>query len=53
MGVDILATRNFFVHIGELMAASLACFVVALVLDRTAKGTADAPGPLEQTGRRG
>jgi ABC-type proline/glycine betaine transport system permease subunit len=50
MGVDILATRNFFVHVGELMAASLACFVVALVLDRTAKGTADAPGPLEQTG---
>lgn len=44
MGVDILSTRNFFIHIGELMAASIACFVIALILDRAPKGTTDAPG---------
>jgi hypothetical protein len=35
MGVDLLLTGNFFVHIGELMAASILCFIIALVLDRT------------------
>jgi len=35
MGVDLLMTRNFFVHIGELMAASLFCLALALFLDRT------------------
>jgi len=44
MGVDILSTRNFFIHVGELMAASIACFVIALILDRAPKGTTDAPG---------
>ncbi|GAB6082525.1 hypothetical protein JCM30471_14390 [Desulfuromonas carbonis] len=34
MGVDLLMTRNFFVHIAELMAASIFCFVCALLLDR-------------------
>lgn len=34
MGVDLLLTRNFFVHIAELMAASILCFVCALLLDR-------------------
>ncbi len=35
MGVDLMMTRNFFTHIGELMAASILCFVMAIVLDRT------------------
>lgn len=34
MGVDLLMTRNFFVHIGELMAASIICLIIGLVLDR-------------------
>ncbi len=38
MGVDLMMTRNFFTHIGELMAASIICFVLAIVLDRTPKG---------------
>ena len=44
MGLDILMTRNFFVHVGELMAASILCFVVALVLDRAPKATG-GPSP--------
>lgn len=34
MGADLLMTRNFFVHIAELMAASISCFIIALLLDR-------------------
>lgn len=34
MGVDIMMTRNFFTHVGELMAASIICFVIGIVLDR-------------------
>lgn len=34
MGVDLMMTRDFFVHIGELMAASILCFVIGIVLDR-------------------
>jgi len=34
MGVDLLITRNFFTHVGELMVASILCFVVGIVLDR-------------------
>lgn len=34
MGADLLLTRNFFVHIGELMGASILCLILALVLDR-------------------
>ncbi len=45
MGVDLMMTRNFFVHIGELMAASLLCFVLALLLDRTPKGKPEEPNP--------
>lgn len=41
MGVDLMMTRNFFTHIGELMAASILCFVIAIVLDRTPKGDQD------------
>ncbi|MFO7983154.1 MAG: hypothetical protein R6V08_06850 [Desulfuromonadales bacterium] len=33
MGVDLLMTRNVFVHIGELMAASIICLIIALLLD--------------------
>ncbi len=51
MGVDILSTRNFFVHVGELMAASILCFVIALVLDRDPKGRRGSPGKLDAEGR--
>jgi hypothetical protein len=38
MGVDLLLTRDFFVHIGELMAASIFCFILGLVIDPGASG---------------
>lgn len=38
MGVDLYLTRDFFTHIAELMLASIACFVLALLLDRSASG---------------
>ena len=34
MGVDLLLTRNFFTHIGELMIASMVCFILSIILDR-------------------
>jgi hypothetical protein len=40
MGADLMVTRSLFIHVGELMAASLLCFVSALVVDR---GSAPAP----------
>lgn len=36
MGADLLITGSFFVHVAELMVASIACFIIALVLDRRA-----------------
>ncbi len=33
MGADLLITRDFFTHAAELMAADMACFIMALVLD--------------------
>jgi hypothetical protein len=39
MGVDLMLTRNFFTHIGELMALSIVCFVVGIVLDQGSKTT--------------
>jgi hypothetical protein len=41
MGVDIMITRNFFTHVGELMAASIICFVVGIVLDHTPRDKND------------
>lgn len=41
MGVDLLMTQNFFRHIGELMLASILCFILALVLDHHAGKTID------------
>jgi len=38
MGVDLLITRNFFVHIGELMAASILCFIIGIAIDRGSSG---------------
>ena len=35
MGIDLLLTRDFFTHIGELMATSLLCFAAAIYLDRS------------------
>lgn len=37
MGADLLITRNVFTHIGELMAASILCLVLGIVLDRPPK----------------
>jgi len=34
MGVDLLMTRNFFSHIGELMVLSVLCLAAGIVLDR-------------------
>jgi hypothetical protein len=39
MGVDLLVTRNFFIHVAELMVPSLICFALALFIDR------DPPAP--------
>lgn len=36
MGADLMITQNFFTHVAELMAASIACFIIALLLDRKA-----------------
>jgi len=41
MGVDIMMTRNFFTHVGELMAASIICFVMGIVLDRSPRDRKD------------
>ena len=38
MGIDLMITRNFFTHVGELMVASILCFVIGIVLDRDSKG---------------
>ncbi len=45
MGVDLLSTRNFFVHIGELMMASLLCLVIAIALDHGSSDQASPPTP--------
>jgi ABC-type microcin C transport system permease subunit YejB len=45
MGVDLLITRNFFTHIGELMALSIFCLVLGIVLDRASD---EGKGPKEQ-----
>lgn len=36
MAADLMITKNFFSHVAELMAASIACFIIALLLDRNA-----------------
>ena len=38
MGIDLMMTRDFFTHVGELMIASILCFVVGIVLDRDSGG---------------
>lgn len=43
MGVDLMMTRNFFTHIGELMAASVVCLVIGIVLDRDPKKATSRP----------
>lgn len=37
MGVDLLMTRNFFSHIGELMVLSVLCLAAGIVVDRQPK----------------
>ncbi len=45
MGIDLMLTRSVFIHVGELMAASLGCLVLALVLDGgNTRPAAQAPG---------
>jgi len=44
MAVDLLITGSFFVHIAELMAASILSFVIALVLEHVPEARKDA-GP--------
>ncbi len=39
MGADLMMTGNFFIHVAELMAASITCFIIALLLDRNAEQT--------------
>lgn len=41
MGVDIMMTHSFFIHVGELMAASIICFVMGIVLDRAPRDRND------------
>ena len=36
MGADLMITGSFFVHVAELMAASILSFIIALLLDRRA-----------------
>jgi len=36
MGADLMITGSFFIHTAELMAASISCFIIALLLDRKA-----------------
>ena len=38
MGIDLMMTRNFFTHIGELMVASILCFITGIVLDCGSRG---------------
>ncbi len=38
MGVDMMVTRDFFVHVGELMIASLLCLALGIFIDREKKG---------------
>ncbi len=38
MGADLMITGSFFIHVAELMAASIACFIIALLLDHRASG---------------
>jgi len=45
MGADLLITRNVFTHVAELMIASIACLILALLLDRSASRTSDREDP--------
>ena len=42
MAVDLLITDSFFVHIAELMAASILSFIIALVLEHAPTARKDA-----------
>ena len=42
MAVDLLMTGSFFVHIAELMAASILSFIIALVLEHAPTARKDA-----------
>lgn len=44
MAADLLVTGSFFVHIAELMAASILSFIIALVLEHAPGARKDA-GP--------
>jgi ABC-type microcin C transport system permease subunit YejB len=38
MGVDLMVTRDFFVHVGELMIASIVCLALGIFIDREKRG---------------
>ncbi|MDO3379187.1 hypothetical protein [Geoalkalibacter halelectricus] len=42
MGVDLLITRDVFVHVGELMILSLLCLAASLVVDRGSRAASAA-----------
>lgn len=49
MGIDLLITRSLFVHVAELMVASLLCLVLAIVVDC---GGRPAAGPEGRKARK-
>jgi hypothetical protein len=53
MGVDLMITRNFLTHVGELMVASILCFVIGIVLDRDSgrKPEREKKGILRKNGK--
>ncbi len=54
MGVDLFLTRNIFTHIGELMAASIICLTIGLILDRKPGRTeGEAPAGNRSAGKAG
>jgi len=55
MGVDLLMTRNFFSHIGELMVLSVLCLAAGIVFDRQPKvqrQQSEATSPPRRQGKR-
>jgi hypothetical protein len=46
MGIDLMITRDFFTHVGELMIASILCFVIGIVLDRDSRERKSTPAKI-------
>jgi hypothetical protein len=41
-----MITRDFFTHVGELMIASILCFVIGIVLDRDSRERKSTPAKI-------